>query len=158
MDNFRNAFPSAVVSGETSGSLTIGNLSQDMTGWSFYCVFSNQGTPARTNSASVNVLAGVRTQNQTPAITYVTCPICGNQVSSATAVCPFCGEYINSGADSYFDVDEYGNGIYADDTGAILYDAESGITYVVDTDGNYRGYDENENLVDAGNLVNDIYG
>ena len=151
MDGFRNAFPGSTVSGETTGSLTIGNLRQEMSGWNFYCVFSNQGTPARSGSASLNVLAGVRTQNQPQAITYVTCPICGNQVASNTAVCPYCNEYINSGTeDYYYDVDDNGNGIYADETGAVLYNAETGITYVMDPSGSYKGYDEGGNLVDTG--------
>jgi hypothetical protein len=49
MEGFRNAFPGCTVNGETTGSLSIGNLRQEMTGWSFYCTFLNEGTPANTN-------------------------------------------------------------------------------------------------------------
>ncbi len=155
MDGFVSFFPTCTIVGADTGSLEIRNITQEMTGWSFYCTYYNYGSSSSTNRASLKVLAGVQTQ-QTTAITYVNCPICGNAVSSSTTVCPFCGEYINSGADSYYSTDAYGNGIYADETGAIIRDAESGLTYVIQPDGYYVTYNDYGEKVGTGST--DIYG
>ena len=98
MEGFRNAFPGCTVNGETTGSLSIGNLRPEMTGWSFYCTFLNQGTPAYTNVVGLKVLAGAApAQNNMPNMNgeYVACPICGNAIAVNTAVCPYCNVFVN---------------------------------------------------------------
>ena len=98
MEGFRNAFPGCTVNGETTGSLSIGNLRPEMTGWSFYCTFLNQGTPAYTNVVGLKVLAGAApAQNNMPNmnVEYVACPICGNAIAVNTAVCPYCNVFVN---------------------------------------------------------------
>ena len=59
VQDFRNAFPGAVVQGENTTQLTINNLDTWMTGWSVYCTFSNAGGSAETVHACLNVTAYV---------------------------------------------------------------------------------------------------
>ena len=154
MDTFRGAFPGCTVSGDTSGSLTIGRISDGMTGWSFYCTFYNYGASASTNAAPLKVL-GARAQTgniNTNTVAYTTCPICGSTISSNSAVCPVCGEYINAGGNAYYNVDENGNGIYADETGALLYDESTGNYGYISPDGSYVQYDPDGNVIGSGNI------
>ena len=98
MEGFRNAFPGCTVNGETTGSLSIGNLRQEMSGWSFYCTFLNEGTPAYTNVVGLKVLAGsapAQNNAMNPNVEYVACPICGNAIAVNTAVCPYCDVFVN---------------------------------------------------------------
>ena len=154
MDMFRSAFPGCTVTGDTTGSLKIGNISEGMTGYSFYCTFHNYGASSRTNSATLRVLgakAQTNTANNGAAVAYTTCPICGSTIAANTAVCPNCGEYINSGAaNSFFYLDESGSGIYADETGALIYDESSNTYSYIAPNGNYTSYDANGNVIDSG--------
>lgn len=56
MDTFRATFPNCTVSGDTTTSLKISGLSQNMTGWSFYCTLYNFGSATTTDVASLKVL------------------------------------------------------------------------------------------------------
>ena len=56
LEAFQNAFPSCSVLGIYSDTLTITNVSLDMNGWSFYCVFVNEGTRTNTEAAALYVL------------------------------------------------------------------------------------------------------
>jgi hypothetical protein len=97
MDMFRSAFPGCTVTGDTTGSLTIGNISEGMTGYSFYCTFYNYGASSRTNSATLRVLgakAVTNNANNGAAVAYTTCPICGSTIPTSTVICPNCGEPI----------------------------------------------------------------
>ena len=53
--NFAWIFPNCRVSGEYSTSLTISNLSSDMSGWGAYCTFYYNEQTARTSTAYLNV-------------------------------------------------------------------------------------------------------
>ena len=56
LEAFQNVFPSCSVLGIYSDTLTITNVSLDMNGWSFYCVFVNEGTRTNTEAAVLYVL------------------------------------------------------------------------------------------------------
>ena len=56
LEAFQNVFPSCSVLGIYSDTLTITNVSLDMNGWSFYCVFVNEGTRTNTEAAALYVL------------------------------------------------------------------------------------------------------
>ena len=96
MDTFRSAFPGATISGDTTGSLTVGGLNEGMTGWSFYCTFYNYGATASTNAAPLRVLAGTAAAVNT--VATITCPVCGATIPANSAYCPECGEFINADA------------------------------------------------------------
>ena len=149
MDMFRTAFPGCVVSGDTTGSLTIGNISEGMTGYSFYCTFYNYGASTRTNSATLRVLgAKAVTQNNAngTVVAYTTCPICGSTIPNNTAVCPNCGEYINDNTV-----------IVSNETGSVVH-LPNGITVVADEGADwYAAYDADGNPVAQGNL-SDYFG
>ena len=107
METFQNAFPDAAVSNVFSNTLTIGNVSQEMNGWSFYCVFGNKGTLVITNRAELKILgraAYVPPQAQdgeTDAqntVAIIGCPVCGEAIPANTRVCPHCLTFINDQA------------------------------------------------------------
>ena len=55
---FLSLFPAARVNGSDTGSLSISNVSSDMTGWGAYCTFrGNGGQTARSNTAYMYVFA-----------------------------------------------------------------------------------------------------
>ena len=56
LEAFQNVFPGCSVLGIYSDTLTITNVSLDMNGWSFYCVFVNEGTRTNTEAAALYVL------------------------------------------------------------------------------------------------------
>ena len=55
VQNFRNVFPYASVSGEYSTTLAVGNVEADMNGWGAYCTFYYRGQTARTTTAYIYV-------------------------------------------------------------------------------------------------------
>ena len=55
MEAFRSIFPNASVGGESSTTLTVSNVSNDMSGWGVYCTFYYNGQTARTNTAYLYV-------------------------------------------------------------------------------------------------------
>lgn len=109
MATFQSNFPEASVSDIFNSTLTIGNLTQGMNGWSFYCVFGNSGTLVTTNRAALKILGNAAQPQVQPqqnptleqfaqlesSAATVSCPICGETIPAASAVCPVCGEYIN---------------------------------------------------------------
>ena len=56
LEAFQSVFPDCSVLGIYSDTLTITNVSLDMNGWSFYCVFVNEGTRSDTEAAALYVL------------------------------------------------------------------------------------------------------
>ena len=55
VQNFRNSFLTANVTGEYSTTLSIANVSSDMNGWGAYCTFYYRGQTARTTTAYIYV-------------------------------------------------------------------------------------------------------
>ncbi|MDO4973170.1 MAG: hypothetical protein Q4E38_03055 [Eubacteriales bacterium] len=55
VQNFRNVFPRASVTGEYSTTLAVGNVEADMNGWGAYCTFYYRGQTARTTTAYIYV-------------------------------------------------------------------------------------------------------
>ena len=55
LEAFKNVFPNCSVMGTYTDTLTIYNVSLDMNGWSFYCVFVNEGSQAKTDAAALFV-------------------------------------------------------------------------------------------------------
>ena len=55
LEAFKNVFPNCSVMGIYSDTLTIYNVCLDMNGWSFYCVFVNEGRQAKTEAAALFV-------------------------------------------------------------------------------------------------------
>ena len=152
MDTFRSAFPGCTVTGDTTGSLTIGGLNQNMTGWSFYCTFYNYGASARTNAAPLKVLgpAAARANTNNNTVAYTTCMICGSTIPANSAVCPVCGEYVNENGGNV----NNGGGVefYSNENGA-YYRNENGVSYLIDNDGNFVAYDANGEEVASGNVA-----
>ena len=64
VQSFRSMFPYCSVGGADSTTLTVNNLSTDMSGWGVYCTFYNNGQTARTNTAYMYV--AVRQQQSQP--------------------------------------------------------------------------------------------
>ena len=64
VQNFQSTFPYCSVGGAESTTLTVNNLSTDMSGWGVYCTFYNNGQTARTNTAYMYV--AVRQQQSQP--------------------------------------------------------------------------------------------
>ena len=56
LEAFKNVLPNCSVMGTYTDTLTIYNVSLDMNGWSFYCVFVNEGTRTNTEAAALYVL------------------------------------------------------------------------------------------------------
>ena len=61
VQNFRNIFGWANVTGEYSTTLSIANVSEDMNGWGAYCTFYYLGQTARTSTAYIYVQAEKKT-------------------------------------------------------------------------------------------------
>lgn len=148
MDTFRSAFPGCAVSGDTTGSLKISGLNQNMTGWSFYCTFYNYGAAASTNAAPLKVLGPAAVQANTNNVAAtVSCPICGSTIPASSAVCPVCGEYINENGGTG---NTGGMEVYSNENGAIV--SRNGVNYYVDNDGNFAAVVDGE-IVAEGNLA-----
>ena len=124
VDEFVASFPKSAVSGSDSTSLSIHNVSTDMSGWSVYCIFSNGSRAVWTNQAWLYVKSDVTVEN-VDELFYVwfydgawVCPDCGNVCYGD--FCPYCGfdlwdvwyEYYDDDAydrmiDEYYTVDIY---------------------------------------------------
>ena len=143
MDTFRGAFPGCFIAGDTTGSLTVGNLQPGMTGWSFYCTFYNYGASARTTAAPLKVL-GAKAVTNNAGQAYVSCPICGSTIPANTSVCPNCGEYINDS--TYIPADDY-----------TVVELPNGLTVVANGNNDFIAVDPYGNQVAEGNL-SDYFG
>ena len=93
--DFATLFPAASVSGLESTTLSIGNVSADMSGWSVYCMFGNGSRVVWTNQAWLYVRSNVVIED-VDTLFYVwfhdgawVCPDCGNVCYGD--YCPFCG-------------------------------------------------------------------
>ena len=62
VQSFQNTFPYCSIGGAETTTLTVNNLSMDMSGWGVYCTFYNNGQTARTNTAYMYVAARQQTQ------------------------------------------------------------------------------------------------
>lgn len=102
MDTFQSYFPSCRIPNVFSNELTLVNLSPDMNGWSFFCVFGNEGTLVSSECAALNVLGqgeaanyqgGSGGQGSGDWWRHVTrgCPYCGESFDYELTVCPHCG-------------------------------------------------------------------
>ncbi len=69
VQNFRNLFPRASVTGEYSTTIGVGNVEADMNKWGAYCTFYFNGQTARTSTAYIFVKDG-KTPTPDPAPTY----------------------------------------------------------------------------------------
>ena len=110
-DEFAALFPSASVSGVSGTTLSIGNVSADMSGWSFYCIFSNGSRAVWTNQAWLYVRSEVVLENVDD-IFYAwfydgawICPDCGNICYGD--YCPYCGFNLWNVWYEYYDDDAY---------------------------------------------------
>ena len=64
VQEFRNRFPYATVSGESDTTLTISNVNTDMNGWRVFCAFSNSLGTEGTTAANLYVSAYVAPNNK----------------------------------------------------------------------------------------------
>ena len=110
-DEFAALFPSASVSGASGTTLSIGNVSADMSGWSIYCIFSNGSRAVWTNLAWLYVHDEVVVEN-IDEIFYAwfydgawICPDCGNICYGD--YCPYCGFNLWEVWYEYYDDDAY---------------------------------------------------
>lgn len=140
-DEFAALFPSASVSGVSGTTLSIANVSADMSGWSVYCIFSNGSRTVWTNLAWLYVRSEVVVEN-IDEIFYAwfydgawICPDCGNICYGD--YCPYCG----------FNLWEVWYEYYDDDA----YDRMVEEYYIVEVDEPYRD-DDAEDVI----LVDDV--
>lgn len=103
MEDFQAEFPNCKISGEYSDNLTLTNLSPEMSNWSFFCVFGNDGSLTGSNSATLTVMAGAAPQGGSAqggsgqgtasGKSYFTrlCGECGTRFDYDLTVCPNCG-------------------------------------------------------------------
>lgn len=128
LETFRSTFPNASVTGEYDTTLKVGNLSADMNGWSFYCVFGNRGTLVITNKAALRVLGQAAQPAAQNTQAYINCPICGELIPANSRTCPYCYEFINSAG-----IDDNDNAAAAEDDG----DQETATAVFIDKDYNF---------------------
>lgn len=109
--DFATLFPAASVSGIESTTLSIGNVSPDMSGWSVYCMFGNGSRVVWTNQAWLYVRSDVVIED-VDELFYVwfsdgawVCPDCGNVCYGD--YCPYCGFNLWEVWYEYYDDDAY---------------------------------------------------
>lgn len=150
LKTFRETFPGSTVTGDNETTLTITNLNIDMSGWSFYCTFTNEDASIKTNSARLKVTAvpGTRTgaNGQRISSRILLCPHCGEEVFRSMVNCPYCGGVIYDGEKEYFVYqDTSGSIFYMDETGSMFYDSSKGTTTFEDHIDNYAVFDSGGN-------------
>lgn len=93
--DFQQNFPTCTIDGADDTRLAIGNLSLEMDGWGFTCVFDNNGVTARSETAYLHVAPGAGTQNPAetadPEQTDETAP--DEPAPRLQYICPICGAY-----------------------------------------------------------------
>ena len=139
---FRSTFPNAVVTGENSTTLSIANVSADMSGWAAFCTFTGNGQTVCSTMAYLYVWADSLNRSDLEAFyrTYPywwavewTCPICGSTVYGD--YCPHCGydpDYyyyvLGSGVTDIVETYPWWNWVYdldADDLNEIYFDIDA---------------------------------
>jgi predicted small lipoprotein YifL len=148
LETFRQTFPDSTVTGDQETTLTITNLNIDMSGWSFYCTFTNEDASTDTEQARLKVTAvegtttnasGQRVNNR-----ILRCPYCGEEVFRSMLTCPYCGGGIwDEKIDAYVYQDQTGSIFYIDPTGTMFYDASNRTTTFEDHNSNYAVFDAN---------------
>ena len=134
MKTFREVFPDCTVFGEKDTTLTITNLNIDMSGWSFFCTFTNEdaSTPTEEARLKVTAVAGATTNAN------------GEKVNNRILRCPYCGGGIwDDKIEAYVYQDQSGSIFYIDPTGTMFYDARSRSTTFEDHNSNYAVFDAN---------------
>lgn len=163
MKTFRQTFPDCTVIGEQDTTLTVTNLNIDMSGWSFYCTFENEGAQTRTESARLRVrdsesTTSGSTSSGTGSGTAVAtkskrlhCPGCGSEVPRDLLNCPYCGAEIYTANElAYVNQDDSGDIFYMDNTGVMYYNSSDRISTYMDTNTNYTVFNDS-GLVQSGN-------
>ena len=146
LKTFRETFPDSTVTGDNETSLSIANLNIDMSGWSFYCTFSNDDGAVPTAKARLKVTAvpGTATgaNGQRVSTRILLCPYCKEEVFRSMVTCPYCGGVIYDGEKDFFVFqDESGNILYVDETGSMFYDSGLATTTFEDHIDNYAVFD-----------------
>ena len=159
VDEFAINFPKSAISGSDSTSITIFNVSTDMSGWSAFCDFTDGNRTVRTNQAWLYVTSE-KTAENVDEIFYTwfydgawVCPDCGNVCYGD--YCPTCGfnlwevwyEYYDDNAyidmiEQYYVVDD------SDDSDDIVVDIdEDTVSYYPSAqyDGGYE-YDYDDDI------------
>ena len=165
MKSFRETFPDCSAIGENDTTLLVTNLNIDMSGWSFFCTFENEGASTPTEKArlrvrdprsadSTSTKTSTKTSTDTAAATKsksLRCPACGSEVTPDLLSCPYCKTQIYA-QNEYANVtqDQAGDIFYSDNTGTMHYDSATGTTTFVDTNSNYTVFNDS-GLVQAGN-------
>ena len=110
-DEFAMQFPKSALSGTDGTTLSIYNVTTDMSGWSVYCIFSNGSRAVWTNQAWLYVRDEVVLEN-IDEIFYAwfydgawICPDCGNICYGD--YCPYCGFNLWNVWYEYYDDDAY---------------------------------------------------
>ncbi len=155
MNIFRDTFLGCTVIGDNDTTLTITNLTTDMSGWSFYCTFENNGSLTKTNSARLKVTAtatGTGTGSSSGSTSKkLRCPSCGSEVPRNLLNCPFCGgEIYTKNETAVVNQDDSGDIFYMDNTGMMYYEDSTKKSTYVDTNTNYTVFNES-GLVQSGN-------
>ena len=148
LNTFRETFPDSTVTGDHDTTLTITNLNIDMSGWSFFCTFTNEdaSTPTEEARLKVTAVAGATTNANGEKVNnrILRCPYCGEEVFRSMLTCPYCGGGIwDDKIEAYVYQDQSGSIFYIDPTGTMFYDARSRSTTFEDHNSNYAVFDAN---------------
>ena len=110
-DEFAAQFPKSALSGTDGTTLSIFNVSTDMSGWCVYCIFSNGSRAVWTNQAWLYVRSDVVVENVDD-LFYAwfydgawVCPDCGSVCYGD--YCPYCGFNLWEVWYEYYDDDAY---------------------------------------------------
>lgn len=158
MESFAETFPDCTVMGETETTLTITNLNLDMSGWSFYCVFEEDGETTKSEKARLKVTEKDDDANNTGSgassgskSKRLRCPGCGSEVPRDLLDCPYCGKEIYKENElAYVEKDASGNIFYIDNTGLMYYNSGDRTSTYVDTNTNYTVFNDS-GLIQHGN-------
>ena len=132
VEGFQSIFPGSPVGGSSSTTLTVSNVTNDMSGWGVYCTFYYNGQTARTNTAYLYVTT--KTYTSTTPILYG--PSYYSAYGTDIHTQDRNGTQIyqhTDGSVTYFYTD--GTGIHLDSTGTVTDFDEYGNSTTYFTDG-----------------------
>ncbi len=156
VDGFRSSFPYSSVGGASSTTLTISNVTREMSGWGVYCTFYYNGQTARTNTAYLYVNEksynsyNQQSQKSQQNPDTITCPNCGRRNVSIYSNCPNCGYDIHTYV--FGTLPQYYSGYYGNitqySTGTVEFNNPDGSTTYSYADGSFTHVEADGTVTD----------